>query len=98
MLANGSGGNGSGRLRTISSSVRAVGAPVEQVEADVGGEPGSADAEPGEPVDVGDPAVAGQPPVRAEPGVGVDGARPPVAEPDVVERGKVMKKCAASRR
>ena len=85
MLASGSGGNGSGRLRTISSSVRGVGRPVQQVEADVGGEPCRADAESGEPVDVGDPAVAGQAPVRAEPGVGVDGACPPVAEPDVVE-------------
>ena len=76
MLANGSGGNGNGRLRTISSSVRGVGVAVEQVEAHVGGEPRRADTQPGEPVDVGHPAAAGQPPVRAEPGVGVDRRRP----------------------
>ena len=39
MLASGSGGNGNGRRRTISNSVRAVGLAVEEVEAHVGGEP-----------------------------------------------------------
>ena len=98
MLANGSGGNGNGRLPHHLQFGARCRLAVEQVEADVGGEPRRADAEPGEPVDVGHPAVAGQPPVRAEPGVGVDRARPAMGEPDVVEGGKVMKKCAASRR
>ena len=55
------------------------GLAIEEVEAHVGGEPRRTDTEPGEPVDVGDPALTGQSPVRAEPGVGVDGACPAVA-------------------
>ncbi len=43
----GSGGNGTGLLRTMPSSVRSVGSPAEQVEHDVPAEPGGADAQPG---------------------------------------------------
>ena len=85
MLASGSGGNGNGRRRTISNSVRAVGSPSRRSRHTSAANRAAADAEPGEPVDVGHPAVAGQPPVRAEPGVGVDRARPPMREPDVLE-------------
>ena len=85
MLASGSGGNGNGRLPHHLQFGARRRLAVEQVEAHVGGEPRRGDAESGEAVDVGHPAVAGQAPVRAEPGVGVDRARPPMAEPDVVE-------------
>ena len=79
--AAGSGGNGSGRLRTISSSVRSVALAGEQVEHDVAGEPRGGDAEPGESGRVGDAALAGGAEERAELRRGVDRAGPAMREP-----------------
>src|SRR5215217_4518495 len=47
-LASGSGGNGSDRLRTIFQFDALARSPVEQIEADIGGEPCRAYAEAGE--------------------------------------------------
>src|SRR3954464_6173423 len=58
---------------------------IEEVQAHVRGEPRCTYAETGEPVDVRDSALPGQSPMGAEPGVGVDGARPPVREADIIE-------------
>ena len=75
----GSGGNGTGFLRTISSR-SAVSSAGEQVEHDVAREPGGGDAEAGEAEGVADAAADGGAVEGGEPGAGVDHPAPGVAE------------------
>ena len=97
--AAGSGGNGSGRLRTISSSVRSFETPVEQVEHDVAGEARRPDAEPREAGGVGDAALAGGAEEGHELRRGVDRPRPLVGEAQALElrerREEVARELAA---
>ena len=81
----GSGGNGSGRRRTISSRVRSVSSAVEQVQPDAGAEPARADAEAGEPDDVDRAAAERAAPQRREAAARVDRAAPAVREADPLE-------------
>ena len=81
----GSGGNGSGRRRTISSRVRSVSAPSSRSSADARAEAARADAEAGEADDV-DRAAAERPaPQRREAAAGVDRAAPAVREAEPLE-------------
>ena len=71
--------------RTICRRVRSVSPSGEQVEHDLGAEPGGADAEPGVPDAVGDPAADRGAPEGAEPRAGVDRTAPRVREPQALE-------------
>ena len=59
--------------------------PVEQVERDVGAEPGRRDAEAGVAQGVGHASVVRRPEERREPGARVDDAGPAVREPEPLE-------------
>ena len=77
--ASGSGGNGSGRSRTIRSAVRSVGSPASRSSSTSAAKRVAPTPSPVNPVGVGHPAAVGEPVERGELGAGVDRARPAVA-------------------
>ena len=84
-VRSGSGGNGSGRRRTIASAVASRRASVEQVERDPAAEAAGADAEAGVAERVGDAAAERRAEEHREAAAGVDRAAPAMAEAQALE-------------